>query len=441
MNAPFRIPRHRQRRAARASSTRGAVLIVVLVICLGLVSLTLAFGHAMLLNYRGVDNELAGRQADLAIEGAARYAEALMSNATHPGDFPDHASYQSSAVPVGEASFWFIGKPSSTDPQDQPYFGLVDEASKLNLNTASQTMLLNLPGMTQDLAAAIVAWRKSPSNATNTLMMSGATAVKYAPFESVEELALVNGGTDPGILYGDDANLNHVSDPQELSGGLGQFNPGLFEYVTVFSREPNTLSDGTKRTNVTGNVGALGSLLNTQLGAARAREVEARLRGGGIRSVLEFYLRSGLTADEFDKVTPYLTMQNGPYSVGLINVNTAGETVLACVPGIGPDNAQKIVAARTQQAQASTNLAWVATILGRQAAITAGPYLTTQSYQVSADVAAVGRHGRGYRRTRFVIDASAGTPQIVYRRNLAALGWALGDSVRQTLANKKGATP
>ena len=41
---------------------RGSVLIVVLVVCLGLVSMTLVFSHAMLLAYRGADNELAGRQ-------------------------------------------------------------------------------------------------------------------------------------------------------------------------------------------------------------------------------------------------------------------------------------------------------------------------------------------------------------------------------------------
>jgi len=50
----------------------------------------------------------------------------------------------------------------------------------------------------------------------------------------------------------------------------------------------------------------------------------------------------------------------------------------------------------------------------------------------------VGRYGRGYRRTLFVIDNSTGTPQIVYRRNLASMGWALGADARQMLASAKG---
>src|SRR6266540_4281702 len=42
----------------------GSVLIVVLWACLGLVSVTLLFGHSMLLAYRGADNDLSGRQAE-----------------------------------------------------------------------------------------------------------------------------------------------------------------------------------------------------------------------------------------------------------------------------------------------------------------------------------------------------------------------------------------
>ena len=52
----------------------------------------------------------------------------------------------------------------------------------------------------------------------------------------------------------------------------------------------------------------------------------------------------------------------------------------------------------------------------------------------------MGRHGRGYRRTLFVIDNGTGTPQIVYRRNLSSLGWALGAAARQTIA-KAQSTP
>ena len=417
----------------------GSVLIVVLILSLGLVSLTLILGHSMILAYRGSDNELAGRQADLAIEGAAQYAEAVLSNVEEPGEMPDPLNYQAEAVPLGEATFWFIGEPDSTTSSDTPAFGLVDEASKLNLNTASPAMLENLPGMTQDLAQAIVAWRASSSASPSPGAASSSSAVKNAPFESVEELAQVNGGTDLLTLYGSDTNLNHVLDPNESAGGATAFSPGLMEYLTVFSRQPNTLSNGTKRVNVTQNSGALTNLLSSALGSTRGAQIAATIRKAGpVHSVLEFYNKSGMSATEFAEVSGTLTMTSGTYSTGLINVNTASETVLECVPGITTSTAAQIISARAAQSQPVTNLSWVAPILGRNASARAGPYLTAETYQVSADVAAVGHHGRGYRRTLFVIDNSTGTPQIVYRRNLAGLGWALGSAAREDLAKQEG---
>jgi len=423
------------------ASSKGSVLIVVMVVCLGLVALTLTFGNSVLMAYRGAENSQAGQQAEQALEGAARYAGYLMTLVTRSGAMPDPATFQSEALPIGDATVWFIGEPAASDPIDQPAFGLVDEASKLNLNTATATMLLGLPGMTSDLAAAIVAWRTSTSGSTT---LTSTSTNKSAPFESVDELALVT-GTDTTFLYGVDSNLNHVLDSTEdnssFTAGTTQSRiaSGLLEYVTVFSREPNTVSGGTtSRINVTQPVStALTTLLSSTFDAARAREIEQKIRAAGpITSVLQFYIRSGMTEAEFEKISPSLTAKSGAFVTGLINVNTASTTVLACLPGISSDAAAALVTARAVQSTPPASLAWVVPILGETSAITAGPYLTVNSYQLSADVAAVGRCGRGYRRTRFVLDNSTGTPRIVYRRNLAPLGWALGSDARDTFAAK-----
>ncbi len=89
----------------------GSVLIVVLWASIGLVSIALLFGHSMVMNYRGADNDLAGRQADLAIEGAIRYVESLFVEAETPGAFPDVSIYEGEAMAVGEATFWLLGRP------------------------------------------------------------------------------------------------------------------------------------------------------------------------------------------------------------------------------------------------------------------------------------------------------------------------------------------
>ena len=430
------------------------MLIVVMVVCLGLVALTLVFGSSMLMAYRGGDNSQAGQQADQAIEGAARYAEYLMTQVSRPGAMPDPTSYQSEALPVGDATFWFIGQPSASDPIDTPAFGLVDEASKLNLNTATQTMLMGLPGMTTDLASAIITWRSSTSSSGTA---SGGTitttsTIKNARFETPEELALVS-GTDMTLLFGQDTNLNHVIDSNEqnisttfTTGNTdNRINSGLLEYLTVFSREPNVTTSGSARLNVTQLPSspappspALTTLLTNTFDASRAREIEQKLRTAGrMTSVLQFYIRSGMTESEFGKISGSITAKSGAFVIGLVNVNTASATVLACIPGIDADKASQLVAARTTQSTPPESLAWVVPILGEASAIQAGPYLTANSYQISADVAAVGHYGRGYRRTRFVIDNSTGTPRIIYRRNLTPLGWALGSDARAMLAAKK----
>jgi len=426
----------------------GTVLIVVLWVCLGLVSLALVFGHSMLMALRGTDNAVAGRQADQAIEGAVRYAQFLLINAEVPGQLPLPEDYVRERVPVGEARFWFLNRSASPDDSRVPVFGLMDEASKLNLNTASQSMLEGLPTMTAELAAAIVDWRDEddePSEGgaeTETYQLRDPSYVcKNAPFETVEELALVHGATWE-ILYGEDLNRNGVLDPNENDGDRtppdddadGRLDPGLVELLTVHSREPNVREDGSARINVNESSEELETLFQETFGEDRAGEILARAGGGGeANSLMQYFLRSGMSAEEFDQVAGELTTSDEEELVGLVNVNTAGETVLACIPGIDEQKAAELVATRALQASPPTSVAWAAEVLGEEVAAQAGPYLTAQSWQITADVAAVGRLGRGYRRELVVIDAGAESPAVVYRRRLGGLGWALGAGTLQTL--------
>src|SRR5205814_979554 len=138
--------------------------ILVLWIAFGLVSIALYFGHSMSLELRASDNQVSGLVAEQAIEGAARYVGYILANQLTNGVVPDPNSYLSEAAPVGEAHFWLIGRDTNnlTGP-GQLTFGLVDEASKLNLNSASSNMLTalleSLPRANQDLASAILDWR------------------------------------------------------------------------------------------------------------------------------------------------------------------------------------------------------------------------------------------------------------------------------------------
>ena len=308
------------RRPVAVAGERASVLVIVLWITFGLVSLAIYFAQSSNFEFRAADNRVAAIEADQAIESAARYISnvlaAVLLQTNYPPALPDPFAYQQAGVQVGEAMFWLIGRHTNElqTGQVMPYFGLVDESSKLNLNTATLEMLEWLPRMTPDLAANIVSWRQSsnstatastnssssPNSSSRDASSYGVTADAYlrlipayqcksSPYETVDELRLVFGLT-PDYLYGEDANLNGVLDPNENDGEMtppsddanGNLDPGLFDYVTVWTSEPNTASDGSERIDVTSTAGQqeLATLLQEKFGDSRANEI---LQGIGIR--------------------------------------------------------------------------------------------------------------------------------------------------------------
>jgi type II secretory pathway component PulK len=285
-------------------------------------------------------------------------------------------------------------------------------------------------------------WRDTNSDLTTDgaedetySQLTPAYRAKNAAFESVEELRLVKGMTAE-ILYGEDANLNGILDANENDADEsapydnrdGRLDPGLMEYFTVYSYEPMTGTNFTVR-------GQVQALLQEVL-PARAAEIMGQPsmnenNYANISSVLGLFLSSGMTEDEFALVADYLSPTNSL----LVNVNTASQPVLECIPGIGEDFAAQLISFRETNPSRLTTVAWVFYALGEdeEAARAAGPYITTRSFQYTADIAAVGHYNRGYQRVRYVFDTSEEAPKVVRRQDLSHLGWALGRETRTEL--------
>jgi type II secretory pathway component PulK len=460
----------------------GSTLVIVLWIAFGLVSITLYFAHAMNLELRASDNRVCGLAAEQAIDGAVRYVSYVLANQPTNGLMPDPSTYLCYAVPVGDAHFWLIGRETNYSVGPTAIaFGLVDEASKLNLNTANSNMLVCLPRISLDLTQAILEWRDTNDASFSQgyyAMQQPPYQCKCAPFETVDELRLLY-GADMATLVGEDANRNGVLDPNENDENHnGVLDPGVLDCVTIYSREPMTNVDGTVRLNIrtvdatTGE--PLRSLLTTNLTASRTEEILQQLglvsaagpaqaannasRTSSNRtpappppapflSPLDLYLRSKMTAEEFGAIANKIAFADGAYIEGRVNINTASAEVLACLPGISdtPDLATTLLTYRESNPDKLNSIAWIADALGSEntsalAALRTNDCLTTLSFQYTADVAAVGAYGRGYHRVRFVFDTCDGTPKIIYRQDLTHLGWALGPEVRQnwlTAANTR----
>jgi DNA uptake protein ComE-like DNA-binding protein len=418
--------------------------------------MTLYFANSNSLELQASDNRVSGLGSEQAIDGAARYVNYILVNYATNGVMPDQTYYQAAAVPVGNAHFWLIGRDTNNPPQNpnQVVFGLTDENSKLNINTASLAMLSMLPNIDPNYAANIITWRTNGDTTSGGVgpdtysTLNPPYMAKSAPFETVDELRLVY-SSDMGTLVGEDANANGALDPNEVDQNHNsQVDPGILEYVTVYSQEPNTGPGGASLVDVrtlTGtNLTNLRSLLSTNFSTQRATNILLRLANAGtITSPLLFYIESGMTETEFAQIANQITTSTNAFIQGRININTANPAVLACIPGLTND-ASALLSYRQANSGNLTTIAWVLDALNltstsaaaRTLAQQIGDQITTKSYQFTADVAALGPNGRGYRRVRFIFDTSSGTPQIIYRRDLTHLGWALGKDVRQTwLAN------
>ena len=434
-----------------------SVLIIVLWVAIGLVSIALYFANQMTYELRASDNRVSGLQADQAIEGAARYVAWMLQNYATNGAVPDNTQLHCEAVPVGDAKFWIIGRDPAEANSTEPYFGLVDEGSKLSLNNSSTNVLQYLPNMSTDFADSVMDWR-----GTNGIVALDYTSLgyapKYAPFETLDELRLVYGATID-LLAGEDLNRNGVLDKGEKDlNSNGELDPGLFEYVTVYTREPNFHSDGSSPTNVnTASQSQIKSLFQT-LGTSRANQVWTALnnrlhpnqgQGRPFNGILDFALfcnSQGVTSDNFAQIADGVTTvaTTNAYIRGRLNLNTAGYDVMAALfMGAGVDEstadsaAQTLMNYRQQNADKLTSIAWVIDALGNNSpvitALARRDYVTTHSYQFTVDIAAVGQFGRGYRRAKFIFDLSDGAPKILYRQDLSRLGWALGAKVRESL--------
>jgi type II secretory pathway component PulK len=285
----------------RVERRRAIVLVAVLVVVVLLSLAAYQYSELMMAEYHAADSHARAAQARAAAESGIWFAAALLSNtdnmASLTGNQYDNAStFQDVSIgdsngngngdnsPGRQMKFSLISVRDVSDPlyTSQPYrFGVVDEASKINLNallqidpsgnTASQ-MLMMLPNMTQDIANCILDWIDADDNtrqngAENDYYSSQSPPYqcKNGPLDSLEEMLLIQGVT-PQLLLGNDRNRNGVLDPGEDTTGEGQSDPGWSAYLTVFSRESNVDSAGNPRVYLNdSNLSELQTNLNTVL--------------------------------------------------------------------------------------------------------------------------------------------------------------------------------
>lgn len=294
-----------QKNVSRTAARRGVVLLIVLIVVV-LVSLA-GFGFAAMMFVEHKAVRLRGEQ--LEIEQALGSAEVLLgqmakkmlrpATGTGEGGFStgnieggtagETGIYDRPSLLQSRALIPGIEEPgtirftvvsprreligeSSGLPGELPIrYGVEDESSRLNLGVliewegrvpgSGRAALLKLPGMTEEIADAILDWldaddspRELGAEGEYYSTLVPAYAARNGIPQAIEELLLVKGVTRR-MLFGSDENQNGIIEEgelqgegnQEFTGVMDEGGEGWLPYLTLYSREMNVNSKGEPR--------------------------------------------------------------------------------------------------------------------------------------------------------------------------------------------------
>ena len=356
----------------------------------------------------------------LALAGIEKAKALLYRNAgerSHSGKNHTGELYntpeQFRAVALGRGQFSILRR-ARQDEGGGIVYGVCDEESRLNVNTAEAETLTKLDGLTPQIFASIADWR----DADNNVSPGGAEAEYYlsqqppylprnGPFQTVRELLMVKGIT-PELLLGKDAHLNgllnssaqNADETSRTDTQAADVDTGWATLLTVDSLSKNVSASGTDRVNVgsddeTALTGVHGltpdiaraitsyrgqhqfqSLVDLlEVTRAQNNQNQNQNRGRGNSPQNETAPTAGTSSGPkviseslFMDIADDMTTVSGGDLTGLININTASLSVLASLPGVDRNLAQAIISYR-QSNGFFPNIAWLLKVPGMNAQI------------------------------------------------------------------------
>ncbi len=262
---------------------RGMVLVLVLVVIALLTLACLTFSRLMLTERKGALLSARRAQARLSADSGIEMIKVFLAAGKEVQDesggwYNNELVFRGRLVADEEATGgpgrFTVVAPQMTDGIAQGIrFGLEDESTRLNLNVLTaldealpgtgRQLLMGLPGMTEDVADAILDWmdkdddpREYGAEFDHYATLDSPYAPKNGPLETVEELLLVRDVT-PWLLFGADANHNGSVDVDEPTSATlqeqyidntdGSMDRGWASYLTLYSVESNVSPDGVEK--------------------------------------------------------------------------------------------------------------------------------------------------------------------------------------------------
>lgn len=484
---------------------RALVLILVLIVVVMLSLGAYSFTDLMLAHHEAA--QLTGRQVQtkaLVDTGVERVRLFLMQTKQERldagGVFDNPDLFQGVTVvpdtdPNSRGSFAIIS-PNLDDVGNLggTRFGLEDESTRLNLNTllisektmpdVGRTFLMALPGMTEDVADAILDWldaddepRELGAEIDYYSALAPAYAPKNGPLETVEELLLVRGVT-PQLLFGADINRNGQLDPHEQtddSTSAADYR-GWSAYLTLHSMEWNVNPDGKQRVYLnqpdlqklsdelsevfpadwvtyiiayrqggpyTGTVRSPVSLSGKTLDLTKPAKTPIGqvldLVGSNVRHTFQGDETTSIVASPFGAgliemgasmpiLMDNVTVNPAPTIPGRININQASATVLAGIPGMTPEIAEQIVSLRDVAPDPGKPARRHETWLLQEAVVDMAtmkllmPFVTGGGDVYRAQVVGYYQGGQAASRSEVIFDATTPLPRLLFWRDISHLG-------------------
>lgn len=212
---------------------------------------------------------------------------------------------------------------------------VVDETSKLNVNSATKDQLIGLPYMFEEIADSIIDWRDTNDNPSGAGVEGGyyegldfGYRSRNGPFRTIRELLMVKDVTEE-LFYGEDTNLNGQLDYNERDGdetppnddGDDELDKGWIAYLTCYPPIENSGSQTYARVNVnTAPEEVLAALLG---GAEDEDAVRTALdiidfresSENGIEKPSDLTDYGVMTDSEFSNIEDYITVSSDVFTV------------------------------------------------------------------------------------------------------------------------------
>jgi type II secretory pathway component PulK len=248
---------------------------------------------------------------------------------------------------------------------DQCWFTVqvIDELSKLNINTATKEQLLGLPDMVEEIADAIIDWRDSDDMPSGLGVESGyyeglayGYRARNGPFRTLRELLLVKDVSEE-LFYGEDTNLNGRLDYNERDGqesppaddGDNVLDVGWAAYLTCYPTGSSVSSAGETSGEQTQSSGTQQQTSGTQQqssgGQAQTSGNQGRTSGNTQQSSGNTQQTSGNTQQTSGNTqqtsgSTGQTSGSTTQTSSKVNINTVSDIVLAALLG-GGDEAER----------------------------------------------------------------------------------------------------